>query len=112
MSKKNLALIKIDVEGSEEKAIKSGIELISKYHIPFIFLEFSPEPLRNHGSEPKEFLKLFELNGYKFSQNNFFDTDYLTIDKIISMKIGVINLYIIHSEIIKNNTKINNILFP
>ena len=103
LSKKNLALIKIDVEGSEEKAIKSGIELISKYHVPFIFLEFSPDPLRKHGSDPIEFLKMLELNGYKFSQNNFLDTNYLTIDKIISKKKDLINLYIIHSEIIKKN---------
>ena len=34
---KNLALIKIDIEGSEGKALESGIELITKYHIPFIF---------------------------------------------------------------------------
>ena len=40
LSKKNLALIKIDVEGSEGKVIYSGIELITKYHIPFLFIEF------------------------------------------------------------------------
>ena len=41
LSKKNLALIKIDVEGSEGKVIYSGIELITKYHIPFLSLYFS-----------------------------------------------------------------------
>ena len=33
LSTKNLVLFKIDIEGSEKKAIKSGIELISNYHI-------------------------------------------------------------------------------
>ena len=37
LSTKNVALIKIDVEGCEGKAIENGIELISKYYIPFIF---------------------------------------------------------------------------
>ena len=38
LSSKNVALIKLDIEGGEGKAIESGIELISKYHVPFIFL--------------------------------------------------------------------------
>ena len=42
LSDKNIALIKIDVEGAEGKVIESGIEIITKYHIPFIFIEFSP----------------------------------------------------------------------
>ena len=43
LSDKNLALIKIDIEGSEEKAIISGKDLIIKYHIPFIYMEFTPK---------------------------------------------------------------------
>jgi hypothetical protein len=35
LSKNNIAAIKIDVEGSEGKAIEGGIELIKKYHVPF-----------------------------------------------------------------------------
>ena len=38
---KNLALIKIDIEGSEGKAFESGIELLTEYHVPFIFMEFT-----------------------------------------------------------------------
>ena len=41
LSKKNLAFIKIDVEGSEGKVIYSGIELITKYYIPFLLIEFN-----------------------------------------------------------------------
>ena len=41
LSKKNLALMKIDVEGYEGKVIKGGEELIIKYHILFIMMEYS-----------------------------------------------------------------------
>ena len=38
LAKKNLALIKIDIEGSEALAMQDAIELITKYHIPlYIF---------------------------------------------------------------------------
>ena len=72
LSRNNLALIKIDVESCEEKALKSGIDLIIKYNVPFIFLEFTPSSLEEHGSNPREFLMLFEKNGYKFSKFDFF----------------------------------------
>ena len=44
---KNLVLIKIDVEGSEGKVIEGGMDLITKYHVPFIFLEFTPNSLKS-----------------------------------------------------------------
>jgi len=102
LSTKNLALIKIDVEGCEGKAIESGIELFSKYHIPFIFLEFSPAPLVQHGTEPIKLLELFEKNGYKFAKDNFLDTNYYSKSEILEKsKNGYINLFIVHSNIIK-----------
>jgi len=102
LSANNLALIKIDVEGSEGKAIESGIELFSKYHIPFIFLEFSPGPLVQHGTEPIKLLEIFENNGYKFAKDNFLDTNYYSKSEILERaKGGYINLFIIHSNIIK-----------
>jgi len=76
LKNKNLALIKIDIEGSEGKAINSGIELITKYHIPFIFLEFVPDYLKMQGTDPKEFLEIFEKNGYKISLDNFLSQKY------------------------------------
>ena len=57
---KNLALIKIDAEGSEGKAIESGIDLIIKYHVPFIYMEFTPKDLREKNNDPKLFLEMFE----------------------------------------------------
>jgi FkbM family methyltransferase len=103
LSTKNLALIKIDIEGSEGKAIESGIELITNYHVPFIFLEFTPNSLRIHGTDPMKFLEMFEKNGYKFPKDNFFDNKYYKKEELIRM--GLINIYIVYSNIIKNEEK-------
>ena len=96
---KNLALIKIDIEGSEGKALESGIELITKYHIPFIFLEFTKDSLSLHGTNPIQFLNLFLDNGYQISINNFLDKTYTTIENI--MKFNLINLYIVYTKILE-----------
>ena len=78
---KDLVLIKLDVEGAERKAIDGGIELISKYHIPFIYMEFTPSFLIRLNSDPKEFLQLFVDNGYKISTLDFFG-GYISVDDI------------------------------
>jgi hypothetical protein len=93
-------LIKIDVEGSEGKVFEGGIEIISKYHVPFIFMEFTRENLKKHDTNPENFLKLFEKNGYKFSTNSFYDRNFVSLDYIIKRYKIIINLYIIYSEII------------
>ena len=98
LSDKNLALIKIDVEGCESKVFEGGIEILSKYHIPYIFLEFSPQSLIDHGTNPREFLQIFENTGYKFLSSNFLDDQYLTIDYIIRNTTNFMNLYIVHSN--------------
>ena len=102
LSKKNLALIKIDVEGSEGKVIESGIELITEYHVPFIFLEFTPSSLKLHGTEPKEFLQMFINNGYKISKISFFNQEYSSPDEIIAACHDLVNLYIIYSKFYEN----------
>ena len=100
--KNNLALIKIDVEGMEAKAIEGGIQLITKYHIPFIFLEFSPQVLIRHGTDPRKFLKFFLKNGYNIGWFNFFSDNFLSIDEIMERTgNGNMNLYIVYSKIFK-----------
>jgi FkbM family methyltransferase len=100
--KNNLGLIKIDTEGSEGKVIEGGIKLITKYHVPFIFLEFCPQNLMKHGTDPRKFLKIFIKNGYKIAWYNFFSEDYLSIDEIMERTgSGSMNLYIVNSRIIK-----------
>lgn len=99
LSKKNLALIKIDVEGSEGKVIEGGIEIISKYHIPLIFMEFIPKALRLHDTEPQKILQIFEDNDYKFSTYNFLDKEYSSIEDIIKkFNNSQVNLYMVYSK--------------
>jgi len=107
LSTKNVALIKIDTEGSEGKAIESGIELITNYHVPFIFLEFVPKFLVLHETDPMKFLEMLETNGYKFPKNNFFDNYYYTKQEIMEKTENGkgINLYIVYSNIIKSDEK-------
>ena len=93
---KNLALIKLDIEGSEGKAIKSGIDLIIKYHIPFIFMEFQPNLLIKKGTEPKSLLDMFENNGYKISEKDFLSQNYATIDELL--KKSETNIYLIYTK--------------
>ena len=96
---KNLALMKLDIEGSEGKAIESGKELITKYHIPFIFMEWTPKALKLKGTDPEVFLKLFIDNGYKISKKDFLSGEYCSFDEIINIE--VINLYIIYTNFLE-----------
>ena len=84
LSNKNIALIKLDIEGGEGKVIEDSIELISKYHVPFIFSEFDPKYLEKQGTNPKTFLKLFINNGYKISNKGFLNQVYITPEEIKS----------------------------
>lgn len=96
---KNLAMIKVDTEGTEGKAIESGIELITKYHVPFIYLEFTPKDLSSYGTNPQKFLEMFIKNGYKINLLNFFEK------KIYDMKYLLrknnINFYIVYTPFLK-----------
>jgi len=99
LSQKHVALMKIDVEGSEEAVILSGIELITKHHIPFIFLELCPSNLRLHNGNTTKFLEIFENNGYKISTSGFFDKKYVSIKYL--EKLIIVNLYIIYTKILE-----------
>lgn len=99
LSKKNLGLIKIDIEGAEGKAIISGIELITKYHVPFLFIEFAPYYMKLQGTDPKFFLELFLNNGYKISKYDFLSKKYSSIDELL--KIETTNLYFIYSKFLE-----------
>ena len=99
LSKKNLAFIKIDVEGSEGKVINSGIELITKYHIPFLLVEFNNDYLKMQGTDPKVLLEIFINNGYLISTKDFWSKSYSSIESIL--KIKRCNLYIVFSNFLK-----------
>jgi FkbM family methyltransferase len=95
---KNLALIKMDIEGSEGKAFESGIELLTEYHVPFIFMEFIPNALISYGTDPKKFLKIFINNGYKINILNFFEKKTYEIEYLLKEQR---NLYIVYSKILQ-----------
>ena len=99
LSNKNIALIKLDVEGNELKVLEGGKELITKYHIPFIIIEFSPPYLKELGSEPYKLAKFFVDNGYKISIDGFLSKNYITINQLISYTNYQINCYFIHNSI-------------
>ena len=96
LSNKNVALIKIDIEGGEGKAIEGGLDLITKYHIPFIVLEFTPSYLEDHNTDPIKFLELFVNNGYKISLNGFLSNSFISINQIMNIINIQINLYFIY----------------
>lgn len=69
LSDKKLVLMIIDIQGSEEIPIESGIELILKYHIPYILLIFNNELLKEYGIQPENFIEKLINNGYKIYMN-------------------------------------------
>ena len=99
LCKKNLALIKLDIEGSESKALESGYDLISKYNIPFIFMEWSLYLMKKRGTDPKSLLEMLEKNGYKFSRENFLSKKYCSINEFLN--IPNTNIYIVYSKFLE-----------
>ena len=94
---KNLALIKMDIEGLEGKAFESGIEFITNYHVPFIFMEFNPKYLSAYGTNPQKFLEMFINNGYKINIKNFFEKTNYDIKYLIG---NIRNLYLVYTPFI------------
>ena len=99
LSNKNIALMKIDVEGYELKVLEGGKELITNYHIPFVVLEFSPTYLKEVGSEPRDVAQFFVDNGYKISLNGFLSKDFITVDELINKAGFQVNCYFIHESV-------------
>ena len=60
----DIDVIKIDVEGSELHAVKSGARLFDHYRIGHIISEFSPSMIRQKRSDPFEYLKFFVSREY------------------------------------------------
>lgn len=101
LSNKNLALIKMDVEGHELKILEGGLELITKFHIPFIILEYTPNALIELGSKPKRLIELFINNGYKISLKGFLCKIYITMEDLLKSGNKQKNVYFIHNSILK-----------
>ena len=96
---KNVALMKLDVEGNELQVLEGGKELITKYHVPFVVLEFSPRYLNEVGTEPRKLVQFFVDNGYKISLDGFLSKKYITINELLK-KVGFqVDCYFIHNSI-------------
>ena len=102
LSDKNIALMKLDVEGHELEILNGGKELITKYHVPFVVLEFSPSFLREIGSEPRQLAQFFVDNGYKINIESFLSKNYITVDELLVKAGFQVNCYFIHDSIIKS----------
>ena len=96
LKSKNLAIIKLDIEGSEVKALEGGIDLIVKYHVPFILMEWTPKVIKEKGTEPRSFLVMLENNGYKISKIGFLSKKYISIEELINQ--NQLNIYIIYHK--------------
>ena len=84
LANKNLALIKLDIEGSEPLVMQDAIEFITKYHIPYIYSEFSINMIKEHGNNPREYIKLFTNNGYKVNKEGFLSQNFILPEKVRS----------------------------
>ena len=100
LSNKNLAFIKIDVEGSEAIVLEGGKELINKYHVPFIKMEFEVRTIEAHRMNALEFLQFFENNGYKISLKDFFSKKYISSSELIQSKDNN-DIYIVYEKFLE-----------
>jgi len=101
LSDKYIALIKMDVEGNEFKVIEGGKELITKYHVPFVVLEFSPIYLKELGTDPLKLVQFFVENDYKISIDGFLSKNYITVDELFAKTKFQIDCYFIHTSMIQ-----------
>lgn len=95
---KRKTLLRLDLESEGEKAIESGKDLISIYHIPYVFIEFNMLMFSLHETRPQEFLKFFVDNGYKISLDGFLSDNYISINDLMKTNFIKINLYLVFVE--------------
>ena len=93
---KRITLLRFDLEYEGEMAIESGKELISKYHIPYVFIEFNMLMFALHETRPQDFLRFFTQNGYKISLNGFLSNKFVSVEEIMRTNFIKINLYIVY----------------
>ena len=65
-------------------------------------MEFSPTYLKEHGTNPINFAKLFIENGYYISLEGFLSNNFVSIQKLMESIGFQKNIYLIHKEIIQN----------
>ena len=98
LSNKNIAVMKIDVEGHELEVLQGGKELITKYHVPLVVLEFSPDYLREVGTAPINLAQFFVDNGYKITLDGFFSKNFISANELVRKAGWQVNAYFIHES--------------
>ena len=96
INNKKLALLIMDLEYEGEMFLENENYLITKYHVPFIFIEFNMKMFSIHETRPQDFFKIFSKNGYKISLNGFLSGKFISIEDIMKSSLSKINLYIIY----------------
>jgi FkbM family methyltransferase len=65
------ALIKLDIEGAEPKALKGASRLLASANLPLFMIEFYPNGLKRLGFLPADILDQLPLNNYELWHVNF-----------------------------------------
>ena len=60
----SLAFVKVDIEGSEMRALSGASGLLAAPNAPALLIESNISPLMEHGTEPRSLLKAIESFGY------------------------------------------------
>ena len=94
---KKIILIRFDLEFEGGNAIQSGKELITLYHVPYIFIEYNIQIFSIHKTTQEEFLQFFIINGYKISLKGFLTNEFIEVEDLLDIKFSQINLYLVHT---------------
>ena len=96
---KNIAAIKMDVEGNEYKVLRGGKKVFFDQPVPFFQIEFTRDDIKTFGDDPSEFLREFDRAGYHIRYPA--RRGYLTAEQIANVTFLpiIIDLYFIHSSI-------------
>ena len=98
INNKRITLLRLDLEFEGEKAIKSGKELITLYHVPYVFIAFNKKMFNIYETKAEDFLKFFVNNGYQISLKGFLTKEFISIEDLMKKKFKQINLYLVYIE--------------
>ena len=95
---KKITLLILDLRYEGENCVKSERELITEYHIPYIFIKFDLMMFSIHETKPKDFLLFFIQNRYKISLDGFLVDQFISVEDILKSKFSVINIYLVYFD--------------
>lgn len=105
---KKVALVKMDVQGSEPKVL-AGMENLLQYHQPCILLEYSPTHIYECGSSPFEIFAFIDKNKYVPFQ--VLDENGAELNQILQ-PLGIQDLFQITGKLRESDWGIDILLVP